>query len=560
MANTSDVDILVIGASAAGLRAACRAGRLLPEARILVLDREEDISTGACGLPYYLSGDIEDPLALRKTPYGLLRDPEFFRESKGIEVLSGAEVTGLDKEERIVRWRSAGSGDECITEYGKLVLATGAEPILLPGLPPDSERISTFKTLAQAETLRLSLETGKIGRVGIVGAGFIGCELAEAFGSLWGAEVVLLEAAESILPGLLDPEMALAVEAYLRSEDVEVHTGCPVERVEETESGVTIRAGGRIIKVDHAILALGVRPSTSLAEEAGLALAGSGGILVDEEMRTSAPDIFAAGDCVSVKHRILDRYIQLPLGSLANRQGRIAGSNLAGGHERFGPVVGSAAVKVFDWNVSSTGITENTARKAGLETASAWGTFTDKADYFPGSEDIHLKLVWERGSGRLLGLQGYGKGEVVKRVDVFASLLQRGGVLKEIQDLEFAYAPPYASALDPLYSLACAARGALEEEVDCISPGSSLDGCRVVDVRMADEAAAEPFSEGDPVNIPLCELRRRGPEIPGDKPLIMVCAKGLRSSESLRILRQKGFEGIRYLGGGISMRPKKETK
>ncbi len=545
----------MVGGSAAGLRAAARARRCLENAKILVIDQDEIISYAACGLPYFLPGDIENGAKLRETPYGQIRDPEFFLTAKGLEVLTKTRVERIDREARKVFCKSVETGEEAVFAYDRLVLATGAVPIMLPGVPKDSRRIMTFKTLPDAARLHRSLERGEIGKVGIVGAGYIGCELSEAFGALWGAEVVLIEAAPSILPKILDREMAAPLEAYLKSMEVEVHTGSAVEEIAESDSGVTIRTKDGSYEVDYAVVDIGVKPNTALAAACGLEIGESGGVEADGKLCTSAPRIFAAGDCVAVKARITGRPCLFPLGSLANRQGRVVGSNLAGKEETFGPVAGSAAVKLFDMNVSVTGLTESAALKAGFDAACAWGTFTDKAEYFPDAENIHLKIVFEKGSGRLLGLQGYGKGEVVKRVDVFTSLLKSEGNLEDLLDAEFAYAPPYAPAVDPLFVLAAIARNAVMDGIEGLTPVTALDARTIVDVRSANETKGNPVTGAEVIHIPFEEIRARWQELPSDKPLLTVCSKGPRSAESIRILRENGLTDAVYLGGGILMRP-----
>jgi len=555
MSGKQSMRIIVVGASAAGLRAAARARRRLPDARVLVIDQDKFVSYAACGMPYFVSGDIHSADKLRETPHGLIRDLAYFRSAKDLEVITETRVERIDRSARKVFCRSEKTGEASEHSYDKLVLATGASPAIVPGVPKVSKRITTFKTLQDAINLRKSLQRGEIGKVAIVGGGFIGCELAEAFGALWGAKVVLIDMSSSILPNMLDPEMASAVEAYLKTEGVEVYTNCPLEGMVESEESVTIKTPYGDFEVDCAVIAVGVRPNSELAVDCGLAVGKGGGIVVDDRMATNDRNIFAAGDCVEVKHLVTDNPVQLPLGSLANRQGRVIGSNLGGGNERFGPVVGSAAVKIFDMNVAATGLTEGSARDAGFDVGCAWGTFTDKADYYPESQNIHLKLVFDKGSQRLLGLQGYGKGEVVKRVDVFAALLKNQGQLEDLLDMEFAYAPPYAPAVDPLYSLGCAARNAVLEDVEQVSPETELGDRLVIDVRQSYEVESMPLSEADARNIPLEELRKNWEEIPVDRPLVAVCAKGLRSAESVRILKEKGFHDVAYVGGGLLMKP-----
>jgi rhodanese-related sulfurtransferase len=335
---------------------------------------------------------------------------------------------------------------------------------------------------------------------------------------------------------------------------VEVHTNCPVQGVVESEDGVTIKTPQGDFLMDHVIIAIGVMPDTRLAADCGLEIGATGGIVVDEKMTTSDRNIFAAGDCVELTHLVSGKPVLLPLGSLANREGRVIGSNLGGGDERFGRVVGSAAVKVFEMNVSATGLTERAAVAAGFNVGAAWGSFTDKADYYPESENVHLKIVYDKGTTKLLGLQGYGKGEVVKRVDVFAALLRHGGKLEDLLDAEFAYAPPYGPAVDPLYSIACAARNELLEGVEALPPDADIDDCVIVDVRRTKEAADRPLPEKNTKNVPFEDFRALCDQVPKHKDVVCVCSKGVRSSEAVRILQELGCTKIKYLGGGSLMK------
>jgi pyruvate/2-oxoglutarate dehydrogenase complex dihydrolipoamide dehydrogenase (E3) component/rhodanese-related sulfurtransferase len=367
--------------------------------------------------------------------------------------------------------------------------------------------------------------------------------------------VVLIDSAPHVLPSILDLEMASVVEAYLKSEGVTIYTNCYLKEVTESGEAVTIKTAQMTIEVDCAVIAVGVKPNSKLAVDCGLAVGKTGGIVVDDKMETSEPDIFAAGDCVEVKHLISGKPLHLPLGSLANRQGRAIGSNLGGGDERFGPVVGSVAVKIFDMNVATTGLNEVAGKAAGFDVGCAWGTFTDKADYYPESQNIHFKLIFDKGSGCLLGLQGCGKGEVVKNINVFAALLKNGSQLEDLLDIEAAYAPPYANGLDPLFSLGCIAMDALHEDVQSLSPKTPFADRVIIDVRRNHEVNSMPMSEEGVLNIPFEEIRSRWEEIPKNKPLICICSKGLRSAESVRFLKAKGFSDITYLGGGYLMRP-----
>ena len=548
------IRIVAVGANAAGLRAAARAKRLLPDAAVTVIDRGKFISYGACGMPYLVSGDIETADKLRETAYGVIRDPDFFRKAKGLEVVVQTEVERIDREARKVVCKSLLTGETSEYPYDKLILATGATPVAPSGIPKNSPRVSTFKILEDAIVLRKALQSGQIKKVGLVGAGPIGCELAEAFTAMWGAKAILFDAAPTILPAMLDPEMARAVETYMKGEGAEIHTNCPLLGVVESKEDVIIKTPKGDFAVDHVIIAIGVKPDSTLAAGCGLKIGKTGGIVVDEKMATSDPNIFAAGDCAELKHLVSGKAVILPLGSLANREGRVIGSNLGGGDERFGPVVGSAAVKVFDMNVSSTGLTTKAAQEAGFDVGVAWGSFTDKADYYPGFENLHLKLVFDRKTTKLLGLQGYGKGEVVKRVDVFASLLKHGGKIEDLLDAEFAYAPPFAPAVDPLYSIACTARNELLEGVQSLPPDADLDDRFIVDVRRTKEASDRPLPEKETMNVPFEEFRVICDQVPKDKDVVCICSKGVRSSEAARVLKERGCADVKYVGGGSLMK------
>ncbi len=550
--------VVVIGASAAGLRAAARAKRRNPELEIVVLDRREIISLGACGLPYYVSGDLDSLEPLRTTPWGALRDAEFFRSAKGLDVRVRCAVTAIDCEERRVHCRDLDSSKEETLDWDRLVIATGARPRTLPGISPEHPRVSSFTTAEEALRWREALQRGQLESIAIIGAGLIGIELAEAFSSLWGCEVTLIESLDRVLGQLLDTEMSALVQAHLEQQGVRVHTGRRCLSLEECDGALRIDTDAGVIETQHAICAIGFEPEVELAREAGLAIGGAGGIAVDELLRTSDPRVFAAGDCIEVHHRVSDQAVHLPLGSLANRQGRVVGDNLTGLESRFGAVVGSSAVKAFELNVAAAGLSEGACERLGVACESVYGTFSDKAAYHPDDEPLHMKLVFTSSEladhgGRLLGLQVVGRGDAVKRVDVFANLLHRGGRVDDLLELEFCYAPPFAPALDPLYALGCAALNQVRDGVRCAPPDRELDPPSLVDVRTASEAEAAPLEEGGR-QIPLEQLRARLGEVAQVQDPLVYCSRGARSAEAARVLLQNGHPGVRYLGGGISMR------
>lgn len=372
--------IVVVGASAAGLRCACRVKRLQPEWSVTVVEANEVFSYGACGMPYVLSGDIEELGILRQTPYGIDRDADYFASVKGIEVLSPWLAVAVDPDARTLTITSG--DDRRVLEWDELVLATGASPRTLPG-QPEHDRIRAFHVWEDVKPLKIGLMRGEIGEVAVIGAGLVGCEVAEAFASLWGAEVTLIEAAPTPLPEILDPELGTVVRAHLESQNVKVLMSSPVERFEPDDEGVTVFAGAEEVRVDVAVVAVGVRPRVELAKAAGLSLGPTGAIRVDERMASSVAHIWAAGDCVEVKHVVTGGPAYTPLGSLANRQGRVLGNVLAGRDASFGPIAGAAAAKVFDLNVASVGCTANRLGADGKGVRSVWITAEDRAHYWP---------------------------------------------------------------------------------------------------------------------------------------------------------------------------------
>jgi len=549
--------IYVIGASATGLKAACRVKRLMPDWEIVVLDKGEYISYGACGLPYYLSGDIDSIDDLMKTTFGVKRTPEFFWNAKGVEVNTGVIVEGIDKSRKTLRIKDLRGNKNSEVAYDKLVIATGANPeeLILPG--SENEKVGYFKNLEDAMKLRGMLEKGNLGNVGIIGGGFIGCELAEAFNSMWGSEVSLFESHNQLLPAFLDPEMSDILQEYLKNEGIDLHINYKIISFEEIDDKIAINTeNGGQFTFDRVVISVGVKPEANLAKQSGLEIGALGGICVNEYLQTSEPDIYAGGDCVENSNLITGKPVYTPMGSLANKHGRIIGSNLAGLNEKFNPVIFSFGVKVFDFNISATGLTEKAAKKDDIKVSSQWGTFTDSAEYYPESKNIHMKLLFDPDSREVLGFQALGTGDTVKRVDVIGSLIKKGRKIDDILDLEFAYAPPYGPPLDSLYSLASAALNQLDYNVCNSNPFIDFNGFDViVDVRMKEESQLRKIDHPRVINIPLTEFRARVNEIPKNLSILVVCAKGSRSAETALFLNKSGYKNVKYLGGGLLMRP-----
>jgi NADPH-dependent 2,4-dienoyl-CoA reductase/sulfur reductase-like enzyme/rhodanese-related sulfurtransferase len=541
--------IVIVGASAAGLRCACRLRRLQPEWSITVVEANEVFSYGACGLPYVLSGDIEELGVLRRTPYGADRDEEYFAAFKGVEVLAPWRATAVDVEARTLT--IVGPEEQRELSWDELVIATGASPRKLPN-QPDHPRVHAFHVWDDVKPLKLGLMRGEIDHVAVIGAGLVGCELAEAFHSLWGADVTLIEAAAHPLPEILDPELGAVVARHLEKNGVCVLCGSAVEDISATDDGVSIRAGGNTVEADAVVVAVGVRPRVEVATAAGAALGPSRAIRVDEHMATSVPHVWAAGDCVECRHAASGGPAFLPLGSLANRQGRVLANVLAGRDDAFGPVAAATAVKVFDLNVAAVGCTAARLGNDGLGVRSVWISAEDRAHYWPEAKLILLALVYDPLSKKVLGVQGASEeGEVAKRIDVATQFILRGATVNDLAAVEHAYAPPYAPALDPLAVLAMAAQNQIDG-VEAMSPLTDLRTLGVLDVRVPEERAERPLIARDLIEIEAGELRSRADEV-GGRDLLVVCAHGTRSSEVVRWLATRGI-GARYLGGGVSWR------
>jgi len=520
-----------------------------------VVEAREVFSYAACGLPYALSGDVGEPEALRRTDYGVTRDPEYFDRYKGIEILAGYRAAKLDVHRQVLKVQTAG-GSRKELPWDELVLATGAVPRRLKG-QPDHPDVVTFHTWEDLEPLKHRLARGELERVALVGAGLVGCELAEGFRSLWGADVTLLEAEPAPLPRLLDPDLAACVSQHLRDNGVRLLTDSPVESIRAEDGRVELIAGGQTVEAQVAVVAVGVEPEIKLARQAGLERGPGGAIVVDRRMATSVPHVWAVGDCATVRHAVTGEIDYVPLGSLANRQGRTLANILAGRVDEFPPVAGAVAVRVFDWNVAATGCTELSATERGLAARSAWVTALDRPHYWPQSEEIHIKMVYEEDSGRVHGVQAAGKGEVAKRIDVATQLIARGATLDDFVHVEHAYAPPFSPAMEPLAVAAMVAENQ-RDGIEPVSPEEDWDEVSILDVRSVQDALREPVSAQRVTQIPLGELDARASEL-DDSERVVVCARGTRSAEATRLLARRGVRA-RYLGGGLSWRAKMDER
>ncbi len=434
--------IVVIGGVAAGMSAASQAKRRAPDAEVVVLERGPFVSYGSCGMPY----NILDPA--RSIEDLVVITPERFRAERGIDVRTRHEVLAIDVARREVLVRDLYGPRRFELGYDALVIATGAHAVRPPIGGMDLPGVFVLRELTDGEAMKRFLAEAEPRRAVLVGAGYIGMEMAEALRGR-GLEVTVLEKLDQILPGFLPP-IVDRVGAELARHGITVETGVSVLRIARADEHLSVVTDRGSHATDVVLVSVGVRPSATLAESGGIALGETGAIAVDEEMRTSAPRVWAAGDCAEARHLVTGRAAWIPLGTTANKQGKLAGANAAGAHERFGGVVGSAAFKVFDLEVGRTGLGPADAARAGLESIAATSTHRSRGHAYPGSTEIATVLVAERGSGRLLGAQMVGGEGVTGRIDVLATALTARMTVSDLEQLDLAYAPPLAPVYDPL--------------------------------------------------------------------------------------------------------------
>jgi len=550
-------DFVIIGGVAAGTKAASVLARRMPKATITLFERSEHISYASCGLPYFASGDIGTFKELLLTPYGVERDTAFFRDVKGFAVHTNVEAVAIDRPAKNVTLRLKGQNHLVRHRYGKLVLATGGLPIHPPFPIPDIDTVSCFTRPEDAIKFRTMAESGKIESAVIIGGGLIGCELAEAVGGLWGIQTTLIEKADRLLPAMLDSEMAAIVERELVRKKVKVIKGANVNGVfnHDGRPSVSIEGGDKI-DADYLFLALGIRPNVALASDAGLALGKSGAVMVDKRLRTSDPDIYAGGDCVESVHMITGEPCHLPMGSLANKHGRIIAENLAGGFAENPPVLGNMVVKVFDLSAGAVGLTYDKAVVTGFNPESVWGSFVDKPDYYPDKKSFVLKMIYSKTDDRLLGLQAAGDGDICRRLDVFSALLQKRSTVEDLLDFEHAYAPPFSEALDPLFQMASLAKAG-KRGILTVNPSEIPEDHSetvLLDVRETAESSGQPIPETPRrkiINLPLGILRDANLDIDPAAEIFVICKRGPRAYQAVHILRKKGFGNSKIIGGGV---------
>ncbi len=535
--------IVIVGGVAGGASFATRARRLSEDAEITMFERGEHISFANCGMPYHIGEVISDRSKL------LVQTPKGMRRRYEIDVRTRHEVTRIDRERHSIHYRDLNTGAESSMEYDVLLLSPGAEPVRpsIDGI--DCDKVYTLRSLADMDAIKAAIDGTRPRRAVVVGGGYIGLEMTEALRQRR-IDVTLVELAEQVFIAA-DGEMVAPIHQQLQLHGVDLRLGTSVTGFSDSAGGLAVQlSNGEAVNCDLAILAIGVRPEVKLAKDAGLKIGQTGGIAVDDHMRSSDPNIFAVGDAVEVKHMVGGHKALIPLAGPANRQGRIAADNALGRDSVYRDTQGTAICKVFDLAIGMTGLSEKQLQASGRAYEKVYIHSASHAGYYPGAAPITLKLLFDPAGGRILGSQAVGSDGVDKRIDVLAVAIRAGLTVYDLRDMELSYAPPYGSAKDPVNYAGFIAANVLDGDVKlCHTPDmlNPADGQVLLDVRTLAEVEAGTIPGA--MNIPVDDLRKRLGELDKSKEYLVFCQVGLRGYLACRILTQNGFNSRNLTGG-----------
>lgn len=555
--------IVIIGGVAGGASAAARARRLSEDAEIIMFERGPFVSFANCGLPYHIGGDIQERSKL------LLQTPESFLARFNVDVRVMNEVVSINRQDKTVTVKNLLDGSEYQENYDFLLLSPGAGPVVPPIPGIDNPLTHSLRNIPDMDRIIKTIETNKVEHATVVGGGFIGLEMMEAFHQL-GVKTTLVEMADQVMTPV-DREMAGFAHAEIREKGIDLRLGVALSSVEyvanqsvaNTEAGeddthqhlqgkLTLSLNnGDQLDTDILIMAIGVRPETKLAQEAGLQIGALGGIYTNEYMQSSDPSIYAVGDAVEEKDFVTGEQTLVPLAGPANRQGRMAADNMLGRQETYQGTQGTAICKIFDLAVASTGKNEKQLKRENIAYEKVYVHTASHASYYPGAETVSFKMLFDPATGKILGAQAVGKDGVDKRIDVMAVAQRAGMTVEQLQHLELTYAPPYGSAKDVINQAAFVANNIMKgdatsihfDEIDNLSENQVL-----LDVRNPGELESVGFIEGA-INIPVDQLRQRMNELPKDKEIVIYCQVGLRGNVAYRQLVNSGFKARNLLGG-----------
>jgi NADPH-dependent 2,4-dienoyl-CoA reductase/sulfur reductase-like enzyme/rhodanese-related sulfurtransferase len=559
--------IVIIGGVAAGPKSACRVKRLLPGADVTIIDQDNLISYGGCGIPYYVSGDVSDEKELRNTSFHMTRDESFFLKAKGVTARTRTRALAIDRKNKTVQVEDLISGNKDEVPYDNLILTTGAKPNMLPIPGADLDGVFTISDMHKAIAIKERIARGEVGKAVVIGGGAIGIEMAEAFTDLWGIETSILEFMPQLLPRLVDWDFSRMLKTHLTESKVNVYTNEGATAIEGEDGKVKrVVTANRTIEADIVVMAVGVRARSELANDAGLAVSEMGNIMVNDRLQTSDPAIYAAGDCIEVKNMITGKGGIAPMGSLANREGRIVADNIAGIPSTYKGWIGTFIMKAFERSIASTGLTLDAALAEGFDADQATTAQSDRAHFFPTQAVIPLRLVFDKKSRRILGAQGFGpmNDAVLSRIDAAAAMISKGGTIDDVSQLEMAYAPPFATALDALNATANVADNLASGRLRYIDIKDFLNWMDdfttnpdwvALDIRHPNETKVfvEKYGADKWISVPYIEIRERYEELPKDKNMLIICDAGTRSSEIQVFLDHVGLSNNQVLGGGFNV-------
>ena len=535
--------VLIVGGVAGGASAAARLRRLEENTEIIIFERGPYVSFANCGLPYHVGGTIKDRDDL------LLVKPKLFNDRFNVDVRVQCEVTKIDRENKQIEVKDLKTGGSYTESYDKLILSPGAEPTKPPIEGIDSDRIFTVRNVPDTDKITHFIDENQPKRAVVIGAGYIGLEMAENLHEK-GMLVAVVEMVDQVLP-LMDKEMSNLLHYQLHSHNIALWLNDAVTKFQQSESCLTIGLkSGMQLSCDFAILAIGVRPEVKLAEQAGLELGTSGGIKVNGKLQTNDADIYAVGDAIEVQDFILGKPVSIPLAGPANKQGRMAADNIAGKDRSYNGTQGTSILKVFESTAALTGASEKMLMKAGIAYEKLYLHPANHVGYYPGAQQMHIKMLFTKPEGKILGVQIVGSDGVDRRIDIFAVAMRAAMTVYDLQELELAYAPPFGSGKDAVNMAGFAASNILDGTVDVVHWDQIVDGDYILDVRSIGE-----FNNGNvpsSVNISVDELRSRLNELPKNTPINVYCGVGIRSYIACRILRQNGFIARNLSGGFIT--------
>jgi NADPH-dependent 2,4-dienoyl-CoA reductase/sulfur reductase-like enzyme/rhodanese-related sulfurtransferase len=536
--------LLIIGAVAAGTSAAAKARRNSEEAQIVIYEKDSFISYSGCGMPYYIGGEIESAEAL--TP----RDSAYFKTNYNIDIHTLHEVLSINPKEKTLIVKNNTTGNTFTDHYDKLIIATGARPSVPPIKGVDRGNVFPLRNINDMNRIKTFIQINSPKTAAIIGTGFIGLEVCENLKGL-GMEVTLIERLPQVTPGL-DSDVAIYVEEHIKNNDVEVFTDSSATEI--TEEGVALSDGKRI-SADIVILATGVRPNTELAQAAGIELGVTGAIKVNTRMQTNKPDIYACGDCTEQFHVVSGKPVYRPLGSTANKTGRIAGDSITGGKLEFRGILGTGIFRVFGMAVAQTGLSEREAIELGYDAVVCHNFKPDKPEYMGGREML-IKGIADRRSGRLLGVQIVGYEGVDKRNDVFATAISFKAKAEDLFHLDLSYAPPFSTAKDPVMYTGMILDNAINKDRPLITPGSLSDllnngyEVQLIDNRAKNQFEYEHINSAE--NIPQSDLRDAVNNLNKNAVTVTYCNRGVTGNATQGILMNQGFKEVYNLSGGYN--------